>query len=101
MTAIIISDVTIRDPDAAGVYRQRAADSIARHGGKYLASGGEVECVEGSWHPQTVIVVEFPNMEAARHWYRSKDYALALEVRDAALVRHLIFVDGVPAASDG
>jgi uncharacterized protein (DUF1330 family) len=40
-------------------------------------------------------VVEFPDMERARAWYRSPEYALALEVRDKALSRNLILVEGV------
>jgi len=34
-------------------------------------------------------------MAAARAWYRSPEYAKALEVRDQALSRNLILVDGV------
>jgi uncharacterized protein (DUF1330 family) len=37
-------------------------------------------------------------MDAARAWYRSSEYASALEVRDRALTRDLILVDGVAAA---
>jgi uncharacterized protein (DUF1330 family) len=34
-------------------------------------------------------------MERAREWYRSPEYARALEVRRTALRRDLIFVEGV------
>jgi len=34
-------------------------------------------------------------MSAARIWYRSPEYAKALEVRDRALSRNLILVEGV------
>ena len=44
----------------------------------------------------TIVIVEFPNLEQARAWYRSPEYAFALEVRDTALSRNLILVDGVP-----
>ena len=46
--------------------------------------------------PIEVIVVEFPDRERAHAWYRSPEYAAALEVRDKALSRNLILVDGVP-----
>jgi len=36
-------------------------------------------------------------MEQARAWYRSPEYASALEVRDDALSRDLILVDGISA----
>lgn len=49
-----------------------------------------------------IVIVEFPNLEQARAWYRSPEYAFALEVRDTALSRNLILVDGLnqPAASE-
>ena len=42
----------------------------------------------------TIIIVEFPDMERARAWYRSPEYSLALDVRDEALSRNLILVEG-------
>ena len=97
MTAFLISDVSVRDAEAFQTYRARAAASIAAHGGRYLVRGGAIEALEGSWNPHTIIVVEFPTLERARAWYRSPEYASALEVRDAALVRNLILVDGIGA----
>ena len=98
MPAYVISDVTFHDAAAREAYRTRAAASIARHGGRYLARGGAVETLEGSWRPRPLIIVEFPDMERARAWYRSPEYAQALAVRRTALDRNLIFVDGVPPA---
>ncbi|RWL83295.1 MAG: DUF1330 domain-containing protein [Mesorhizobium sp.] len=95
MSAYIISDVTIREREAFEAYRTRAAASIAAHGGRYLVRGGDVETLEGNWQPGPLIVVEFPDIEAARRWYRSDEYAAALEVRDAALSRNLILVEGI------
>jgi uncharacterized protein (DUF1330 family) len=43
-----------------------------------------------------IVIAEFQNLEQARAWYRSPEYAIALEVRDTALTRNLILVDGVP-----
>ncbi len=59
MPAYVISDVTIRDADAIESYRSRAAASIARYGGRYLARGGAVETLEGTWRPNPIIIVEF------------------------------------------
>jgi len=95
MSAFLISDVTVRDADAFQLYRTRAAASIAKHGGRYLVRGGAIEPLEGGWSPRAVVIVEFPTLEQARAWYGSSDYALALQVRDAALERNLILVDGI------
>ena len=95
MAAYIISDLTPLDPEAIEIYRTRAAASIARHGGRYLARGGKIDILEGGWNPRNIVVVEFPDAEQARAWYRSSDYAEALAVRDRALTRNLILVEGV------
>jgi uncharacterized protein (DUF1330 family) len=95
MPAYLISDVSVRDAEAFQTYRTRAAASIERYGGRYLVRGGPIETLEGGWTPRTIIVVEFADLDRARAWYRSPEYASALEVRDAALGRNLILVDGI------
>ncbi len=99
MSAYIISDVTVSDAEAFQIYRTRAAASITRYGGHYLVRGGPIEKLEGDWSPQAIVIVEFPDIERARAWYRSPEYAHALEVRDQALSRNLILVDGVAPES--
>ena len=95
MPAYLISDVTVKDAEAFQAYRTRAAASIEQHGGRYLVRGGPVDALEGSWTPATVIVVEFPDMERARAWYGSPEYASALAFRDDALSRNLVFLEGI------
>jgi uncharacterized protein (DUF1330 family) len=97
MAAYVISEVSAKDADALETYRTRAAASIARHGGRYLVRGGPISALEGNWNPRMIVVVEFPDVERARAWYRSPEYGRALEVRDAALSRNLILVEGVGA----
>ncbi len=99
MTAYVISDVEFLDPAQVDRYRSLAQGTIARYGGRYLARGGTVEPVEGGWAPKNIIIVAFPSMERARQWYRSPEYAEALVVRQTALDRRLIFVEGVPPDS--
>lgn len=95
MAAYLISDITVRDRTDFEIYRARAAEAIHTHGGRYLARLGEVQVLEGSWNPSMIVIVEFPNLEQARAWYRSAEYAFALEVRDTALSRNLILVKGL------
>ena len=98
MPAYLISDVSVRDKQAFEIYRTRAAASIARYGGCYLARGGAIEPLEGTWTPQAIVIVEFPDIDRARAWYTSPEYADALAVRDEALSRSLILVDGISGA---
>jgi uncharacterized protein (DUF1330 family) len=95
VAAYVISEVETRDPDAMAVYRRLAADSIALHGGRYIVRGGSIETLEGGWTPEAMVIVAFDTADQARAWYASPEYAEALEVRQTALARRLIIVEGV------
>src|SRR3569623_3407270 len=96
MPAYVISEVRILDQDLIGYYRDRAAASIEKYGGRYLVRSGAVELVEGDRdRDRQFIIVEFADMAKAREWYHSTEYAEALEFRYAALDRTLVFAEGV------
>jgi uncharacterized protein (DUF1330 family) len=95
MSAYVISELEIRDPNTIETYRSIAAKSIAQYGGRYLVRGGAAEVAEGGPPPKNIVVVEFPSMERLREWYASPEYAEALKVRRTALDRRLIFVEGI------
>ena len=95
MSAFVISEVEILNEDAAGQYRQLAAASIAKYGGRYLARAAEAVVVEGRRSDGRMVIVEFPSMEQVRKWYASPEYAQALRFRGAALERRLMFVEGL------
>jgi uncharacterized protein (DUF1330 family) len=96
VTAYVISEVEVLDETQGQRYRELAAASIERHGGRYIVRGADPEVPEGDWPPgQRVVVVEFPSMKQLQAWYSSPDYAEALAVRQTALDRRLLFVEGV------
>ena len=95
MPAYVISEVEVRNAAGFEAYRTIAAKTISKYGGRYLVRGGAASAVEGGPPPKTIIVVEFPTMERLREWYASPEYAEALKVRQTALDRRLIFVEGV------
>jgi uncharacterized protein (DUF1330 family) len=95
MSAYVISEVEVRDAAGFEAYRTIAAKAIARYGGRYLVRGGAASVIEGGPPPETIIVVEFLTMERLREWYVSPEYAEALKVREIALDRRLIVVEGI------
>lgn len=95
MAAYVISEVEVLDEAQVRRYRELAAASIARHGGRYLVCGAEPLVAEGDWPGgRRLVVAEFPTMDRLRAWYASADYAEALAVSRGALDRRLLFVDG-------
>lgn len=94
MTAYIIAEIQITDPAAYDEYRPLAAASIARFGGRFMARGGKVDLLEGAPQPERIVVIEFPDAETARRWYRSEEYQTALKIRQAASRGRVLLVEG-------
>ncbi|MGH7110244.1 MAG: DUF1330 domain-containing protein [Stellaceae bacterium] len=94
MPAYLIADVEVTDPAGYEPYRPLAAASIARFGGRFLVRGGGAELLEGAPAPNRTVVIEFPDIETARRWYRSEEYQRALKIRQAASRGRLILVEG-------
>jgi uncharacterized protein (DUF1330 family) len=83
------------DAERAARYRELSGASVARHGGRFLARGGELAILEGAWCPARLVVIEFDSVAAARSWYESDDYAHARRVRAGAGAWNMVVVDGV------
>lgn len=49
MPAVLIADIDVRDPETYARYRTANPEIVTRHGGRYLAVGGEVQVLEGDW----------------------------------------------------
>ena len=94
MSAYVIGEVEIHDPQAYQEYAKRVPATIAQYGGRYLVRGGAVESKEGGWAPKRVVVLEFPTLEQARKWYASPEYAPLLAIRLQAARAKLVIVDG-------
>ncbi|HEY6423302.1 MAG TPA: DUF1330 domain-containing protein [Pseudonocardiaceae bacterium] len=100
MAAYVISEVEVLDESKAQRYRELASASIAQHGGRYIVRGADPDVPEGDWpNGQRMVVVEFPTMEHLQRWYGSTEYAEALAIRQTALNRRLLFVEGVAGQS--
>jgi uncharacterized protein (DUF1330 family) len=92
MTAYVIADLQVTDIAAYEPYRPLAAASIARFGGRFLVRGGPVELLDGELPPDRIVVIEFPDAETARRWYRSEEYQRARKIRQTASRGRLFLV---------
>ena len=99
MNAYVIVEVEVDDPVGYQKYRPLAAASVTRHGGRYVARGGQTETFEGEWSGR-VVVLEFESLDAARAWYHSEDYQQALPLRLRTSRGRMIAVEGSEAPAD-
>jgi uncharacterized protein (DUF1330 family) len=96
MPAYVIASVTeARDQYKLVEYRERNTGVVAAHGGRFVARGGPHEILEGDYSPVRVVIIEFPDMDAARGWYQSDDYAPLRELRRSASDTDILVVEGM------
>jgi len=83
------------DQDKLVQYREGNTEAVAAHGGRFVARGGATAVLEGDWDPQRIVLIEFPDMDAARAWYESDDYAPLRELRRSASTTNIVAVEGL------
>ena len=98
MPAFVLCDVVVKDESALESYIKKASPTVSLYGGQFLVQGGEVNVFEGDWSPSVVIVARFPSMATAKAWYGSREYGQALALKDRALTRQMILVEGLDQA---
>jgi uncharacterized protein (DUF1330 family) len=92
MPAYVISETAILNELTVAAYKPLATQAAIEHGGDYLAREAVPEPLEGSFDPdERLVIIAFPDAQAARTWYSSNTYAEAL----AALRRRLFIVEGM------
>jgi len=95
MTAYLIVDVAIRDPQRYEDYKQQVPALIARHGGEYLVRGGAHEVLEGDWQPTRLVLFRFPSRAAIKAFLADPDYQPLAALRHAIADSSLVAVDGL------
>jgi uncharacterized protein (DUF1330 family) len=94
--AYVIVEIDVHDTGSYGPYVEGATTSVALAGGRYLARGGATQSLEGDPPSPRVVVMTFPDLEAAVAWYNSDAYQAVLPIRLAAATSRMFVVEGLP-----
>ena len=95
MAAYLIVNTDIHDPAGYEEYRAGVVPLIRKHGGEFLARGGELQIFEGTWKPARIVLIRFPSMAAARAFMSDPEYQPVMAIRHRAAHTDLVAVDGV------
>ena len=94
MSAYLVVDATVTDPQRFQQYRDLAQVAVAKYGGRYLVRGGKTEALEGGWRPARLVIVEFPSQEQVRLFYDSAEYRAARAARAQAADFAMVVAEG-------
>jgi uncharacterized protein (DUF1330 family) len=95
MSAFVVVQVDVKDPQRYEAYKKMVPPTLAKFGGRFVARGGAVHSMEGDWSPTRFVLIEFPTVERAKAWWASPEYAEAKALRQATADSQLIIVEGV------
>ncbi len=94
MTAYVIANVFVSNPTKYEEYRRFSTLAMRAHDVKVLVRGGKTEILEGR-DPGRTVILQFPNMAAARSFYHSAQYRRARNSRERAAIMNMYIVEGV------
>lgn len=95
MPAYIVVEVEVNDAVRYEDYKRMVPPSLEPYGGRFIVRGGKAENLEGDWEPKRFVMVEFPDVEQAKTWWASQEYAEAKTLRQATAKTQMIVVEGV------
>ena len=94
MTAYVIVDIEVTDPEGYKEYAKMAPEAVKLYGGKYIARGGPNETLEGVWYAKRLVILEFPSVQQAKAWLDSPEYAPARVLRHQYARSNMVVVEG-------
>ncbi|MGC2656304.1 MAG: DUF1330 domain-containing protein [Mycobacterium sp.] len=88
----VILTEAINDLEGMKAYGQAAGAAMAGVG--VLAVDTKPQVLEGNWHGNQTVVLEFDSVEAAREWYESEAYQKAAKLRQQAADTNAVILSG-------
>ena len=95
MPGFLIAMIEVKDPEGFEEYRRRVPATIAAHGGRYIARGGETEVLEGSLSSKRIAILEFPSLAHAKGWWSSPEYQPLRAIRERTTKSTLVVTEGL------
>lgn len=95
MSAFLIVDTQIHNPEIYENYKRLAKPIAEKYGGVYRARGGAMDVRETAlWTPTRIVIIEFPDVKSAQAFVDSDEYAPVKPLRTDNADCTLFIVEG-------
>lgn len=96
MAAYLVVDTLLDNPALYEEYKVQAKPLVEKFGGEYLARGGNMIMKESDlWSPSRMVLIKFPDTDAANRFYESSEYQKILPVSKSSARRTIFVLDGL------
>jgi len=90
----VILTEAIKDLESMKAYGKAAMPAMGQGGCTILSVDRAPHVLEGGWHGDQTVVLEFESVDAARAWYESEAYQKAAKLRQAAADCTAVIISG-------
>ena len=95
MSAFLVVDTKVHNPDEYEEYKKLAKPIAEKYGGAHRTRGGTLDIRETElWSPTRIVIIEFPDVQSARAFADSEEYAPVKPLRTSNADCTLFIVEG-------
>jgi len=95
MAAYVIVDIEVHNLEKYKDYLAQITPTVFACNGRYLVRGAQAEVISGSWQPNRLVVIEFPDLATANHWATCAEYAPIHALRNSIASANMIIIEGL------
>jgi uncharacterized protein (DUF1330 family) len=95
MAVYLIIEIAVKNREMYLQYVERVPAIIEKHGGRYLARGGEITPLMGDWNPERIILIEFGSADQIKKCFASPEYHEIAPLREESTISKSIIVEGL------
>lgn len=84
MTAYVIGNITVKDPQKWAEYRSLVPETLAPWGAELVLRGKQAKVLSGQYRHTDTVVIRFPDADSAVGWHNSPAYQALVPLRAQA-----------------
>ena len=95
MAAYLLIRIACDQPDLLQDYQSVTPAIVKKYQGRFLARGGKTVTLEGPLESRRLVIIEFPDMDAAKAFYHSPEYSDARLLREGVAKAEFVALQGL------
>ena len=94
MSAFFLVEINkVSDAEKYGLYIEKVASIINKHGGEYIFKSEQLTPVSGDWNTKKIILMRFESKEMLTKFYQSEEYKKIAPLRKESTESKAIIIE--------
>jgi uncharacterized protein (DUF1330 family) len=94
MPAFFLVEINkVSDAEKYGLYIEKVASIINKHGGEYIFKSEQLTPVSGDWDTKRIVLIRFENKNMLRKVFQSEEYKKIAHLREQSTESKAIIIE--------